>query len=93
MKKSTISLLIAVVLLVIITVAYSQSSQGNNTSYRTSYSGRFQLFGGDYVTINEEQKINQSAVFKIDTITGRTWIYNAGLSNGQSFEKWKLIPE
>lgn len=54
--------------------------------------GRFQLFQG-LVTINAQgTPFNDPGVFKIDSVTGRTWKYEEGKTkDGKFYKQWVPI--
>lgn len=62
----------------------------------SSQVGRYQLFQGVYRigSLSDNEMSEAKDVFKIDTITGRTWVYMTGIDqNQESFEFWREIEE
>ena len=58
--------------------------------------GRYQLFEGTYSIgdINTNKVTESKDIFKIDTATGKTWVYMTGIDENQlPFEFWRLIEE
>ncbi|NCC51036.1 MAG: hypothetical protein EOM20_07440 [Spartobacteria bacterium] len=57
------------------------------------YSGRYQLFQGTFFE-NRGKGVDRMAVFKIDSITGDTWIYREGIdTKGDFYSRWSLITD
>lgn len=90
MKKTIIIFLAAVMVCVTGVLAFSDVKRSNTTADQPTEIGRFVLFQGNYVVASGEQRWNELGVFKIDTITGKTWKYCAGMSDGKLYEKWLL---
>jgi len=58
--------------------------------------GRYQLFQGTYRigSAQDGQVAEAKDVFKIDTVTGKTWVYMTGFDENQNpVEFWRLIEE
>jgi hypothetical protein len=56
--------------------------------------GRFQIINSSYVAVSGRTEIKTEGLFKIDTATGRTWLFFTGLSkDNQYVQKWTLIDE
>ena len=71
----------------------SESGAQNITSVINT--ARFILFGGTYVLIGE-QKVGdnrESAVFKLDTYTGKTWMLKVEKSVNGRVAYWVLVDE
>ena len=57
------------------------------------YSGRYQLFQGTFFE-NRGKGFERTTIFKVDTITGDSWIYRAGLnSKGDYYSRWEAIAD
>jgi len=93
MKKTIIIFLAAVMVCLTGVLAFSDVKRSNTTADQPTEIGRFVLFQGNYVVVSEGQHWNQLGVFKIDTITGKTWKYASGMSDGKLYDKWCLISD
>ena len=66
------------------------------THAASGQTGRYQLFQGEYRigSVPDDTVTTGKDVFKIDTVTGKTWVYMTGIDeNRESFEFWREIPE
>ena len=56
--------------------------------------GRYQLFQGNYTVISMGTAIKMDAVFKLDSDTGKAWLYREGLTqDGKLYQRWENIQE
>ena len=86
-----------VIAMVVLAVAYQiwakqvNPKQLSETAPR-EVSGRYILFQGHY-TINAKGKpIKEDGVFKLDTDTGKVWIYREGLTEDDNiYQRWEGI--
>jgi len=94
-EKKRIKMLIGIVVIITLSVSgyvYAQSyiASGAQNVTSTINSSRFIMFGGAYTLQGSESAT--SAVFKLDTYTGNTWmlkVYDDG--NGGQIEKWGIV--
>lgn len=95
--KTGIKLLFAVFLFVLMILpSYGQKSEGgaqNITSVITT--ARYILFGGTYALIGEQKGADnrESAVFKLDTYTGKTWVLKVEKSVNGRVAYWVPVDE
>lgn len=58
------------------------------------HSVRYQLVTGKFrLLIPTSSPSEENGVFRIDTETGATWIYQDGMSKGVPFRNWDRIPD
>lgn len=74
--------------------AVTKNSETQIKPGHSTTEGRFQLFQG-LVTINAQgTPFNDPGVFKIDSVTGRTWKYEEGRTkDGQFYKQWVPIEQ
>jgi hypothetical protein len=92
MKRTTVISLFAALTLVGASILYAQ------TPHTTSGPvGAFQLLAGRYTVggiIGPEAETEQTAIFRIDTRTGKTWVYMTGKDkSGKFYQGWGEVPE
>ena len=84
-------------LLVAITIALGVSVvQGQNVGQSPTgglQNGRFWLHSGSYEVTAEKEHRQASGVFKIDTATGRTWVFTADPANPKAAGKWEEVSQ
>jgi hypothetical protein len=55
---------------------------------------RFLIVQGDYVAVSGNNGIAEKGVFRIDTTTGKTWRFAAGLGrDGKFYQMWQPVQE
>jgi hypothetical protein len=65
-----------------------------NLGQSTSGSGRYQLFQGQFSISSKGVPFTDTNVFKIDTVTGRVWVYREGQAqNGSFYVKWEPVAD
>ncbi len=77
---------------VLLALAWQASAAGGGNSGAVGAvvnTSRFMLFGGSYSVQGAQQP--ESAVFKIDSYTGETWILKVETASGKRTEKWSPI--
>jgi hypothetical protein len=87
--------LIIILLLLVAGGAYMAISQEKTTRpvVVKGYAGRYQLFHGSFYE-RRDKVYERTGVFKIDTITGDSWIYREGLdSRGEFYSRWVEISD
>jgi hypothetical protein len=93
--KSGIKFLIAVVIFTfIISTTYGQKSESgaqNITSIVNT--ARYILFGGTYILTGGGGDNRESAVFKLDTYTGKTWVLKVEKSVNGRVARWIPVNE
>jgi hypothetical protein len=76
----------AVLLLAGATLSHDQSNQNQNSS-----TGRFQIFqlDHDYHDQQKQTTLTVKEIFRLDTVTGRTVVYDEGVSSkGEYYSRW-----
>lgn len=65
------------------------------TAQQSRPSGRFQLLPAKYTVIMPSgPSIEDQGLFRIDTDTGITWVYQEGVNKqGSLFRRWDQVPE
>lgn len=59
---------------------------------RSTSGGRYQLFQGSFTNAVENASVPGTEVFKIDTETGRSWIFISGLTTDKKLiSAWREI--
>lgn len=54
--------------------------------------GHFQLVSGDYVALSGNASIPEKDLFRIDTITGKTWKFATGIgSDRKVYQIWTEV--
>lgn len=54
--------------------------------------GRYQLLSSKHFAVGKGESAEMSSVFKIDTATGKTWIFIYGVQdNGSLIQEWRPI--
>ena len=87
-------LVFATILITVAQTAWTQTSKQLDSSATVSPNGgiRYELFQGEYTISNEGTAFKANGVFKIDTATGRTWIYTEGkMREGKFYKEWVPI--
>ena len=94
-KQSLVILLTVSILVVSAAIAWAQlgKNEPNVKSHSSITDGRYQLFQGQYTTVRDMPdllpNVKTIGVFKIDTRTGRVWLYRAGETReGVLYSKW-----
>ena len=88
-----------VIAMVVLAVAYQicaqqvNPKQSSETAPRDA-AGRYQLFQGHYTVNVRGTPFKEDAVFKLDTDTGKVWIYREGQTKDDNiFQRWDGIQE
>jgi len=86
--------IIVIAAVLLLAVGNAQTGRGPSQTASTQAAvGRYQLLTGEYI-YNAETPVNSKAVFRIDTVTGRTSLYSVGRDNqGRYVEYWHQIDE
>jgi uncharacterized membrane protein len=76
---------------------YAQGRRPADPSPTTGPVGSFQILAGRYATegIGATGAVDTEGIFRIDTRTGKIWIYMTGTDNrsGKSYEGWGPVSE
>ena len=95
--RTGITFVLAVFLFSLITsTSFAQRSySGAQNITSVINTARFILFGGSYVLIGEQKAGDnrESAVFKLDTYTGKTWMLKVEKSVNGRVAYWVLVDE
>jgi hypothetical protein len=92
--KKTIIIFLAIVVVYVTGVFTLNATRGSTTTAgQTTEIGRFVLSTANYVVVNGGAAENELDIFKIDTVTGKTWHLTAVLSDEKYTEQWVIIPE
>ena len=86
MKRWGAILILSVTLILVAAVRASSQQESPSAD-----DGRFLLFQEYFETSVDGKPIEQKAVFKIDTHSGRAWMFLSYLKNGQLVQKWVPI--
>jgi len=93
-RQRVIVLLVATMLVICTAVVWAQAAkyEPGIKSPTSDSSGRFQLFQGQYIVNTAGTPYKDFGVFKIDTETGRVWLYQDGQTkSGQTYRKWEAV--
>jgi hypothetical protein len=85
MKRAILPLL--VLLLICAWPTAAQKAQPRNAT-----TGRFQLFQGSFYASGSAGAVHLEGVFRIDSETGKTWIYEQQSVSGKGWDTWVWIP-
>lgn len=77
-------------LICIATICYSVSGCRQNSSAPPP-NGRFEIHSEDYQITANGEEFTQHALWKIDSATGRTWIYAQEINTNNSYIGWKEV--
>jgi hypothetical protein len=78
-----------------LTVAQNKSQNKAADVSLNSEVGRFLLFKSEYETLASSSVIKQFGIFKIDTVTGESWLFHPASTIGSEkskFDYWQSIP-
>ncbi|MFA6290627.1 MAG: hypothetical protein WC637_02535 [Victivallales bacterium] len=96
MRTGTMLLLTVFLFSLTASTSYAQrSDSGAQNITSVINTARFILFGGSYVLIGEQKAGDnrESAVFKLDTYTGKTWMLKVEKSVNGRVAYWVLVDE
>jgi hypothetical protein len=79
-----------VLLVVLVVSAWPTAAQKTQT--RTATTGRYQLFQGSFYASGAAGAAHLEGVFRIDSETGKTWIYEQQGLAGKGWDTWVWIP-
>jgi len=92
MKQNLLALLLLIALGVI---AYGHLFQLTPRAFaQTDTSGRYQIISATRMVVLRSGKFTEATVYKLDTQTGKAWIYIAGQDDkGINYSAWLPITE
>ena len=80
-----------IVFLAVIAIVSILSLKGQEPQASGGQVGRFQLVQGHFVSVSDGHPIDDKGCFKIDTATGKTWIFRYGQREGKAYSGWQQI--
>jgi len=95
-SRVMIPIVIAMVVLAVAHHVWAQQANPKQLSETApcEAAGRYQLFQGHYTVNAKGTAFKEDAVFKLDTDTGKVWIYREGQTKeGNIFQRWDGIQE
>jgi|SRR5580658_6836159 hypothetical protein len=92
MKRIITISILAAAIFIGASILYAQAARTSNGPV-----GAFQLLAGRYNMgglIGPEAETEQTTIFRIDTRTGKTWVYMTGKDKSEKFyQGWGEVPE
>ncbi len=94
MRRRLQVLALAIAALVSVALSAAGQAEKYSASAAPGFYGRFQLFQGRHTVNSAGQPFEETAVFRIDTQTGKTWVYREGRTKEEKFySRWEPVSE